>query len=57
MPTAHASFWIDQLTKAHLTRYGPVPRGDVGLLTRLLQHTRTVLRSRDGYRQIKHHFL
>lgn len=40
-------FWVDQLTRAHQTRYGPPP--SVAALRRLLQHTRLLLRIQDGY--------
>ena len=51
-----AKFWADQLRRAHCVRYGKLGN-DVANVRPVLQHTRTVLRSKDGMLQRKWLFL
>jgi hypothetical protein len=47
-------FWIGQLQMAHHCRYGPVEGTD---MLRLLKHTKTILREKDGFHKAQWNFL
>lgn len=48
-------FWTEALKKAHLVRYGKL--SDLESTRKLMVHTRTVLRQRDGFLKSPHLFL
>jgi hypothetical protein len=49
-------FWTEAMKRAHMTRFGEMG-SDVKAVRNCLVHTRTVLRQRDGYLQVKSNFL
>ena len=58
--TANASssqFWMEQLKKVHACRYSKYSIDDVNNLRKLLQHTKLVLRTLDGWHQSKCPFI
>lgn len=46
------TFWADQLRRAVMTRYGALGN-DINTVRRILQHTRTVLRQRNGLQHVQ----
>ena len=53
---ANKTFWIDQLKRAHMTRYGPM-RQDLELVRRSMQHTKGILRNLEGMQRRQWGFL
>lgn len=49
-------FWTDQLKRAIQTRYGAVGNS-VDTVRQLLQHTKTVLRNKNGMDLVEHKFI
>lgn len=48
-------FWADQLKRAHMIRYGGLGQ-DVQVVRRVLQHSRTVLRQKNGWKTVDYAF-
>ena len=53
---AKVRFWMEQMKKAHLVRYGDMG-SDLESVRNSLVHTRTILRQRDGFLNAKYNFL
>jgi hypothetical protein len=49
-------FWTEQMKRAHMIRYGSLGN-DLDSVRKVMQHTRTVLRNRDGMESVKFHFV
>jgi hypothetical protein len=49
-------FWTDQLKRAVMVRYGPLGHSPERV-RRMMQHTRTVLRQKDGMDAVQHKFI
>ena len=49
-------FWTEQLKRAILIRYGSVGN-NVETVRKLLQHTRTILRNKDGMDKVEYKFI
>lgn len=49
-------FWTEAMKRAHMTRYGPLG-SNLSMIRTCMVHTRTILRQRDGYLQVKSNFL
>jgi hypothetical protein len=49
-------FWTEQMKRAHMIRYGSLGN-DLDSVRKVMHHTRTVLRNRDGMESVKHHFI
>lgn len=49
-------FWIEQVKKAHLVRYGRLG-SDIECIRNTLVHTRTILRQKDGFIKATYRFL
>jgi hypothetical protein len=53
---ANKSFWIEQLKRAHMTRYGPMGQ-DLQQVRQSMQHTKGILRSLEGMQRRQWGFL
>jgi hypothetical protein len=49
-------FWTEQMKQAHMIRYGNLGN-DLDSVRKVMHHTRTVLRNRDGMESVKYHFI
>jgi hypothetical protein len=49
-------FWTEQLKKTHMVRYGSLGE-NVDYVRKMMQHTRTVLRNRNGINLVAHKFV
>lgn len=49
-------FWTEQIRRAIMIRYGSLGN-DLDSVRKVMQHTRTVLRNRDGMESVKYHFI
>lgn len=54
--TAQLRFWTEQLKRAVMIRYGATGN-QLESVRRMMQHTRTVLRSKNGLDQVEHKFI
>jgi SET domain len=50
------TFWVQQLQRAHIARYGALG-GDLSKLRQCFQHTKGILRTLDGFHSRRWHFL
>jgi hypothetical protein len=49
-------FWTEQMKRAHMIRYGSLGN-NLDSVRKVMHHTRTVLRNRDGMESVKYHFI